>query len=187
MPPHIVNFLLGSFGIVAAVVLLGGSVFLRAQQNRYRFELAKKSLETGVPLPLPEPTWKGLHRQAQSILAVGIGLLIVGAVAWGSGANVERPAEVRMQATTAPAPAPAPPPGYRDDGPGDVLGRGTPPPPPPRPSLDVEQWQHAQVRIAIGQTAMGCGVILTLLGLSRRSAAKTEHKTEHLSQPTTIV
>ncbi|MDB5326144.1 MAG: hypothetical protein JWM57_1713, partial [Phycisphaerales bacterium] len=112
MPPHIVNFLLGSFGIVAAVVLIGGSVVLRAQQNRYRFELAKKSLETGVPLPLPEPTWKGLHRQAQSILAVGIGLLIVGGVAWGSGVKVERPGEVLMQATASPLPPP--PPGYRD-------------------------------------------------------------------------
>jgi hypothetical protein len=171
MGPHEFNVLLGCFGVAAALLLIGGSVMLRAQQNRHRFELAKKSLETGHALPPAEPLWKGLHRQAQSILAVGLGLLIVGFVAWVSGTRVERPPQIMVDAplaTTQPA---------------AVRNPFGPPPPPPRPSPEVELWQRAQVRIAIGQSAMGCGVILTLLGLSRRSAARTERQSLATTSP----
>lgn len=157
MAPHVTNFLLGSFGIVAAVLLIGGSVFLRGQQNRYRFELAKKALDAGQPLPTPEPQWKALHRQAQSILAVGIGLLIVGTVAWWLGSGVTRPAE----ANRPPA----------DATPAVPFGRPTPPPP---PSAEMQAWQSAQERVVVGQSAIGCGVILTVLGLFRRGVARTE-------------
>lgn len=159
MGPHEFNILLGCFGVAAAILLIGGSVMLRAQQNRHRFELAKKSLETGHPLPPAEPLWKGLHRQAQSILAVGLGLLIVGSVAWISGTGVERPAQMEF-ATPATK----------------ELSNPFGPPRPPKPTPEAELWQRAQMRQAIGQSAMGCGVILTLLGLSRRSAAKTERQ-----------
>ena len=156
MAPHIANFLLGSFGIVAAVLLIGGSVYLRGQQNRFRFELAKKALDAGQPLPVAEPLWKGLHRQAQSILAIGVGLLIVGVAAWWLGSGVTRPAD-----------AETPPPATQVA----LFGR---PLPPPRPSADMQAWESAEERLVVGQSAVGCGVILTLLGLVRRNVARTE-------------
>ena len=157
MAPHVTNFLLGSFGIVAAILLIGGSVFLRGQQNRFRFELANKALDAGLPLPAAEPLWKPLHRQAQSILAVGVGLLIVGTAAWWLGSGVSRPAD----AAEPPEPATR------------VFDLGRPAPP-PRPSAAMQAWESAQERVVVGQSAVGCGVMLTLLGLVRLNVARTE-------------
>ena len=149
MAPHIANFLLGSFGIVAAVLLIGGSTVLRSQRARHRFELSKLALQNGTPLPEGPPLWLASRRRALSILALGVGLMVVGAGAWWLGSGATQPAETARPVPVAELP--------------DPHGR----PRPPAPSPEIEAWHSAEERLAIGQTAAGCGVILTILGLVR--------------------
>lgn len=159
MPPHIANFLLGSFGIVAAVLLIGGSIALRMQRNRHRFELSRRAIESGAPLPEGPPAWLASRRQALSILALGVGLLIVGGGAWWLGSGAARPAGDDV-----------PPPPVAS--PMDPRGR----PRPPAPSPEIEAWHSAQYRVAVGQTAAGCGVILSILGLVRLGYTGAERR-----------
>ena len=160
MAPHIANFLLGSFGIVAAVLLIGGSIALRMQRGRHRFELSKRAVDSGTPLPEGPPLWLASRRQALSILALGLGLLLAGGGAWWLGTLTPRPDE--PQQVTAAAVAPLL----------DFGGK----PRPPKPSPEMEAWHGAQYRVAVGQTAAGCGVILTLLGLVRLGYTGTERR-----------
>ena len=175
MPPHIANFLLGSFGIVAAVLLIGGSIALRMQRNRHRFELSKRAIESGAPLPEGPPAWLASRRQALSILALGVGLLIVGGGAWWLGSGAARPAGDD---------APPPPPIASLQDPLDPRGR----PRPPAPSPEIEAWHSAQYRVAVGQTAAGCGVILTILGLVRLgyTGAERRYSDQQTSQQTSV-
>ncbi len=168
MAPPFANFLLGSFGIVAAVLLIGGSTVLRSQRARHRFELSKLALENGTPLPEGPPLWLASRRRALSILALGVGLMVVGAGAWWLGSGVERPAESDPPAAAPVAPLL------------DPQGR----PRPPAPSPQIEAWHSAQERLAIGQTAVGCGVILTILGLVRLGYTGAEKRHAEQSQAT---
>ncbi|MCX5662568.1 MAG: hypothetical protein NTW19_23045 [Planctomycetota bacterium] len=48
------------------------------------------------------------------------------------------------------------------------------PPPPPNPAW--ERWHRAQAQLVIGQVAVACGVILTLLGVVRTAFARAERR-----------
>ena len=50
------------------------------------------------------------------------------------------------------------------------------PPAPPRPDPAIEAWHGAQERVVVGQSGVGCGVILTLLGLARLGFTVVERK-----------
>lgn len=165
MAPHVTNFLLGSFGIVAAVLLTGGSILLRWQKNRQRYELMRRALDNGTPLPKGPPLWLASRRQALSILACGVGLLIIGCGAWWLGYGVTTPAgQQAVRSTTAETVAALP------------FMRDVPPPRPPAPSPEMEAYRRAQERVAVGETALGCGVILTLLGVARLGFTTTEKR-----------
>ena len=186
MPPHVTNFLLGSFGIVAAILLFGGSILLRWQRARHRYDLLRRAIETGAALPAATPAWLASRQQAVSLLAVGVGLMVVGAGAWHLGAAVEPPraavwsARPATLAGAATAPALVPP---SATAPALPSAAGGPPLPPPEPSPAVEAWRAAQQRLAVGQTAAGCGLILFLLGAVRLGFSGTERRHEE-SGPT---
>jgi len=165
--PHIVNFLLGSFGIVAALLLIGGSIALSWQKNRQRYELMRRALESGAPLPKGPPLWLASRRQALSILALGIGLLVSGSGAWWLGSGVAFPT-ASVSTAVAPTPEPAPP----------LLAEhgDRRPPHPPAPNPELERYHSARERLAVGQTAVGCGVILAILGIIRLGFTATERR-----------
>lgn len=160
----------GTFGGVAALLLVGGGVLLRSQRERLRFELAKTALDKGVAPPVAAglPAWLTSLRRAAVILAVGVGLLVAGGRVVRLAKQVPLPPADALAADVPPAP-PAPP----------AAGvRPTPPPPPPRPNPAVERWHFAQDEQAIGLAASAGGGILVLLGLARAAFAVVERRYE---------
>jgi hypothetical protein len=174
----------GAFGGIAALLIVGGALFLRGQRNRQQFILMQTALEKGITsFPGQPPFWLLSLRQGILTITLGIGLIIVGSGAWGLGRSVERPTDLINKEPPAPTPAPAiqtppPPPADDIDHPG--------PPGPPRPDRPddrrpprnpiIEQWIHAQMEATIGQVAVGCGIILLLVGIARTGFARTERQ-----------
>jgi hypothetical protein len=180
----------GALGTAAALLVVGGSVFLRAQSNRHRFALMQAALEKGITaFPNQPPYWLISMRQGITTITLGFALLVVGTGAWVLGNRVEMPAAALTEQAP-PPPQPGPPPGpdhhpdMAPDGPdhggpdhggpdrGGPDGHRPPPPPPHNPLID--QWHRAQMEATLGQIAVGSGFILLLLGLARTSFARTE-------------
>jgi hypothetical protein len=162
----------GSFAIAAAILLVGGWVLLQWQRNRQQFSLMQQAIERGVRiLPQGPPFWLLSLRQGLMILTLGIGLLIVGGIAWALGSGVRMPED-----STQPAVKTAVDAGTPATGPASLRETWPRlfPPPPPNPAL--EQWHAAQRQQAAGQVAMGCGLILLLLGIVRVSFSRTERR-----------
>jgi hypothetical protein len=182
------------FGVAAAILLVGGSLLLRWQRARLRFALAKIALEKGMPLfPGAPPLWLMSLRQGILLIALGIGLLAIGAFAVADAKKVPDPPESLMnKVQPMPGPMPGEGPMFRgpgrgpDEGPGGGPGfaprdgRGpqgpaaAPPRPAPIPAL--ERWHRAQEQRTLGMAAAGVGVILLLLGIVRTVFAKVERK-----------
>jgi hypothetical protein len=183
-----VDVFAGALGGTAAVLLIGGSIFLRGQRNRHQFTLMQAALEKGITaFPGQPPFWLLSLRQGITTIALGVALVIVGSGAWAIGHSVQRP-----DAAIASEPKPPPP---QFQGPGGPDGppelRGGPGPegregpglfggpegrrPPQRNPL-IEQWQRAQMEETVGQIALGCGIVLLLLGCTRTAFAKTERR-----------
>jgi hypothetical protein len=195
--------LAAGFGAVAALVLLGGSILLRWQRSRQQFLLMQSAIERGTNLvPGGPPFWLLSLRQGVLVLTLGCGLVVVGAMARRLAANVPLPSAASYTPAARPAPGDSfdgpggpmsgPPEGGPAFGrPGRRFGPGGGPPgagfqgpgadrPPPGdqmpPDPSMQRWHRAQVQESVGLLAMGCGVILALLGIVRMIIAGVERR-----------
>ena len=103
----------GSFGVAAAVLLVGGSVLIRWQRNRQQFLLMQTALLQGLrQFPAGLPPWVATLRQGITTLALGLGLIVVGAIAYFLGSRVGPPTAQELaqlqSAPTAPTARPGP-------------------------------------------------------------------------------
>jgi hypothetical protein len=166
-----VDVFAGALGATAALLLIGGALYLRGQRNRQQFILMQTALEKGITsFPGQPPFWLLSLRQGVTTITLGIALIIVGAGAWAIGHSVEQPTAIINKEPPPPqmdGPREGPPEGPQQ-GP---EGRR----PPPRNPI-VEQWLRAQMEETLGQIAVGCGVILLLLGIARTGFARTERR-----------
>jgi hypothetical protein len=148
----------GGFGVIAALCLIGGGVFLHWQRTRYQFELMQKAMEKGLP-PVVDgpPAWLVSLRQAVGLLVVGIALVGIGLVLHRTGARVAMPAAsvpaAVIPATTAPAVDPH-----------------------PRPDPALERWHRGQDEQTVGLISAGSGIIVGLLGLVQIGFSFAEKK-----------
>lgn len=152
---------LGVGGAAAAILLLGGPIVLRAQRQRQQFLLAKAAIERGAVLPLESPAWLQSMRAAILTLTLGLALLVTGVSACWLGSGATMPS-----ATTRP---------------GEIAALqipGFPQVRPPRPDPVDERWHEARAEKTIGLTAIGCGVILSMLGIARLGFARVERRYE---------
>lgn len=176
-----------ALGIAAAALLVGSSFLLRWQRNRQRFELTRLALENGATqFPKGPPFWLVSLREALSTLALGLGLLAVGAISYGMGSRVPAPTQAQILATQPqrppeneeppgrrPPPPARPTRGPEEDGPPRPEDRR---PLPPVPNPVLEQWHRGQAMQNVGLIAMGCGGVLTLLGIVRAGFARVERE-----------
>ncbi len=175
---------ISSLGVTAAIILAGGYVWLQVMKERHQFQLMQTALERGIPSMVTSttPSWFVSMRQAVAVFVLGVGLIVVGAVAWKIAANVPPPNPSELAVPTAvaepaaeePEPPVAPPPA-----PPAPPGKHKPPhprpkPPPPNPAL--EQWHQAQQQQTVGLVVAGCGLLITLLGAVRMIFAGLERK-----------
>jgi hypothetical protein len=146
----------GGFGVVAALCLIGGGVFLHWQRTRYQFELMQKAIEKGLP-PVVDgpPAWLVSLRQAVGLLVVGVALAGIGLVLHRTGTRVPMPT-VAVSALPAPVTAPADP--------------------HPRPDPALERWHRAQDQETVGLISAGSGIIVGLLGLVQIGFSFAERK-----------
>jgi len=188
--PHIsgqiVDFLGGSLGI-AAILLVGGWIALRWQQDRQRFRLMQTALDKGITrFPDAPPYWLISMRQALTMLALGVALAVVGGGAFWLGHQTPMPA---MNAVlTAPpfgaddGPDRRPAPRFeedRDDASGVDRRPDRRPEPPRRPPImnpQIERWHQAQAEQTAGVFSIGIGIILLFVGVIRVLFAQAERQ-----------
>lgn len=157
------------FGVVFALLAVGGYVLLRWQSDRHRFELVKTALERGIPLPSGGPPfWLDSLRAGVLTLTLGLGLLLAGGLAIGLNPAVERPDAETLGAIFGPPDEPPPPP--------EGKGKGPPRRPPPPPNPAHEAWQRAQTQQSLGLASLAAGLVLSLLGGVRIAFAQYERK-----------
>ena len=163
-----------SFGVTAAILVIGGYILLQWQRNRHRYELMRAALEKGITVfPDRSPYWLLSLRQGAAIFALGIGLLVVGGVGYVMVHGVQPPdvpvAQSIMTAIDKELPLPR--------GPEEKLN---PPfsdrPRPPMPNPVLERWHRAEIQKTVGLVTMGCGLVLMLLGIVRIGFARVERK-----------
>jgi len=160
-----VDVFAGALGATAALLMVGGTIFLRGQRNRQQFALMQAALEKGITsFPGQPPFWLLSLRQGVTTITLGIALIVVGAGAWSVGHSVEQP-------TALLASEPPPPPEPQGGPQGGPEGRR----PPPRNPI-IERYQRAQMEETLGQIAVGCGIILLFLGIARAGFARTERR-----------
>jgi hypothetical protein len=119
---------------VAAVVLVAGWAITRWQRDRLRFALMKTALEKGVTrFPGTPPYWLVSLRQGVTLLALGIGLGVIGTAAWWlawkelSRLEMSQPQQRQAQASGSPsAPSQSRPPHDDHDIPGGPHRPGSP-------------------------------------------------------------
>jgi len=161
------HVLASSFGITAALLAIGGYVLLQWQRNRYRYLLLQAALEKGITdFPDRIPYWLLSLRQGAAILALGIGLLIAGGVAYGLVQGVQLPDMSTVQTSVQSQHEEAPP--------AHTPEKGPPKPPPPSPLL--ERWHYAQNQQEVSLATMGSGLLLVLLGIVRIGFSRAERK-----------
>ena len=158
------------FGVVFALLVVGGYVLLRWQSDRHRFELVKTALERGIPLPSGGPPfWLDSLRAGVLTLTLGLGLLMAGGLAIGLTPAVALPDADTLGAIFDPPDEPPPPPP-------DGKGKGPPRRPPPPPNPEHESWRRAQNQQSLGLASLAAGLVLTLLGGVRIGFAQYERK-----------
>ena len=161
-----------SFGVTAAILCVGGYVLLQWQRNRHRFRLMQTALERGMTdLCEGPPFWLISLRQGIAVLVLGIGMMAAGAAAFTLAQGVEAPQVSTVQSTgDSEAREEAASPTHEAAKPKPVR----PKPPPPSPAL--ERWRRAQDQQSVGLAAVGCGLLIALLGGVRTAFAFAECK-----------
>jgi hypothetical protein len=141
-----------------------------------------------------QPQWLISLRQGAMIIALGVGLSVIGGIGWNAASKVQRPvtaAPVEPPDTSAalsaiapqaePAPFPRPGPGARgEDRPRPGLPRPAPPPRDPA----MEAWDRARDQINVCMAMVGSGIILILLGVVRITFVPVERRLATPAQPT---
>src|SRR5260370_34587421 len=118
--PPLAEILGDSLGI-AAVLLVGGWLAIRWQQDRHRFQLMRTALEKGITrFPDAPPFWLLSMRQGVTMLALGVALALVGGGAFWGGRQTPMPAAGSLQFQPRPPPpierpARTPHPDFRPD------------------------------------------------------------------------
>ena len=167
------HVLVSSFGIAAAILVFGGYILLQWQRNRHRYQLMQSALEKGITeFPERISYWLLSLRQGAAILALGIGLLVVGGVAYSLVWGIESPDVSIAQSIALVGDKEAPPRGSEEKFIPPRVDR--PKPPPPNPAL--ERWHRAENQRTVGLATMGCGFVLALLGIVRIGFARLERK-----------
>ena len=168
------HFFVSSFGVTAAILVIGGYILLQWQRNRHRYELMRAALEKGITVfPDRSPYWLLSLRQGAAILALGVGLLVVGGVGYAMFHEVQPPdvsiAQSSMTAIDKELSSPR--------GPEEKLNPPRPDrPKPPIPNPVLERWHRAENQKTVGLVTMGCGAVLMLLGIVRIGFARVERK-----------
>jgi hypothetical protein len=203
--PHLTRplaeFLGNSLGI-AAVLLVAGWLAIRWQQDRQRFQLMQTALEKGITrFPDAPPFWLVSMRQALTMLALGVSLVLVGGGALWVGRQTPMPSTANLQFHSEPRPdqdfAPNSPPDSRSPDarprdnnrpprPGERIDQrpdGRPDfngpirhPAPPAPNPEMERWHQAQVEQTGGLVSIGIGIILAFVGVVRVVFAQAERQ-----------
>lgn len=164
-----------SFGVVAAVLAVGGLIIVRLRRDRYHFDLMRTALEQGLStVPNSPPFWIVSLRQGILILTLGLALLVVGGAGYGLTAGIPAPDVSSMGRAPSSLPASLP----------EALlkpGRGAPHTAPlrefrPPPSPAKERWDRAQRQQTVSLIVMGCGAVLVPLGLVRIGFARVERR-----------
>jgi hypothetical protein len=160
------------FAIAAAILTVGGYVLLQWQRNRHRFQLMQAALESGqTNFGEGPPFWLISLRQGVAVLVLGIGLMIVGAVAVTLARGVEQPGLAALQSTTSVE---------NPGGSASLAAEGKKPKPEerpkPAPNLPLERWHRAQDQQTVGLAALGCGFLIALLGIVRTIFGVFERK-----------
>src|SRR5689334_19582298 len=108
------QIVLGSFGVAAAFLLVGGWVLIRFQRDRQQFKLMQVALERGITtLPGLVPGWVMSLRQGVLALVLGIGVGIGGYMVRNNASHIaEAPNdETTTRMATADLRRPPPPQG----------------------------------------------------------------------------
>ena len=169
-----------SFGIAAAVLAVSSHVLLQWQRNHHRYRLMQLSLERGnVDLFQEPPPWLISMRRGVAVLVLGLGLTAAGAGAYALVQGVDLPESLPAQSTgTLGAADKLASPTV------DALHERSARPKPPNPAM--EKWRRAQHQQAAGLAAIGCGLLIVLLGGVRTGFAVIERRhTRKAAQPTT--
>jgi len=164
------NFTTG-FGVAAAILAVGGVVFLRFQRSRHEFALMRAALEKGISdYPGGLPAWVVSAREGLMMLTLGVALSGLGVAAWLMADKELRLAPVAASQAAATMPAqmlagPKP----RDDR-GRLLPEG-------RLYSEVRnRWERSRYLEMAGQIMTGSGIILIALGIVRLVFARVERK-----------
>jgi hypothetical protein len=153
----------GVFGATAALLVVGGAVFLRWQRSRQEFALTQAAMERGASVPLQgPPAWLASLRQGVMLVVLGLGLAVMGGVWWRLGSGVALP-DAAATAATGPA--------IRD-----IEGRKSKGEVKPPPSAEMERWKRAQAQRTLGFVLVGAGGIIALLGATRVVFARIEKR-----------
>jgi len=162
-----------SFGIAAAVLLVGGYMALQWQRNRHRYELMRAALDRGMAeFPERIPFWLLSLRQGAMILALGLALLVVGGAACTMVRGIEAPSMPTVQSMATGSEREVPPSPSEEAPKTPRADR----PRPPEPNPGLERWHHAENQRAVGLSTMGCGFVLVVLGAVRIGFARAEKK-----------
>ncbi len=196
MPPSMIwEIGIGSFGVAAAVLLVGGWVVLRFYRDRQQFALMQAALERGIAhMPGAVPGWLISYRQGVLALVVGLGLVVAGAVLAASAAHIDEiPASViaRVQQLNIHNDEVSLPPMYMPHRPPSSSS----PPPPHRGLLEarwrvsergrgigrrwipeMERWHRVETQRLMGILGMCVGGILGLMGVVRVVFARAERR-----------
>lgn len=143
----------GALGVAAATLVVGGSILLRWQRNRQQYLLAKIALEKGITdlAPIGPPEWVRSMRHGVMTLVLGLSLMLAGSggAYWAHGALEQGPPEPATRPTAGEKPGPNP---------------------------RMEAYHRAMGIHTASLTAIGCGAILGLLGLTRTALARSERR-----------
>jgi hypothetical protein len=160
------------FAIAAAILTVGGYVLLQWQRNRHRFQLMQAALESGqANFGEGPPFWLISLRLGVAVLVLGVGLMIVGAVAITLAQSVEQPGLVTLQSNTS-----AQVPGGSASQVAEGKKLKPEDRPKPVPNLPLERWHRAQDQQTVGLASLGCGFLIALLGIVRTIFGVFERK-----------
>lgn len=165
-----------SFGVIAAVLAVGGLILVRLRRDRYHFDLMRTALEQGLStIPNSVPFWLVSLRQGIMILTLGLALLLVGGIGYRLTTGIQVPDLASLARAPSSLPASLPEASPKP-------GRGSPHAPPfreirpPPPNPAKERWDRAQRQQTVSLIVMGCGAILVPLGLVRIGFARVERR-----------
>jgi hypothetical protein len=187
MPPGMIwEILIGSFGVAGAILLVGGTIYLRIQRDKQQYQLMQTALDKGITtMPGMIPGWLISLRQGMLALVLGLGVACSGIALVAMASSIDQipagafagpPGPDGRDGQSPPAPPGQP---FPDAGPGmDGQSRLNPPGPDRRPPQNpaMERWHRVQTQKLTGLVAICSGAILAMLGLVRIAFSRMERQ-----------